>query len=513
MTRAGKRYDLAIVGAGFGGALLARLLAEQGRSVLLVERDRHPRNRIGESTTPLANLCLERIGRRYGLGDLVDLSAYGRWKRSQPELRCGLKRGFSFLKHQLNTPYQVAGDNHNLMMVAASPDDDCADTQWWRADVDYEFVRRAVASGVEYRDRCQVVDLLVNDDRVELVAQVDGQSTSWSAGFLVDASGGNFARQWLSVGEGKLETNTGLLAGHVRGVDNSHFAWPERTPYAPLSAAVHHLVADGWLYQLQFDNQNATDEQLASVGWVVRGGLPLEKLESGERVGLWRELLSDYPSLQRALGCTKFIGPMVYKQRLQRRLATAYGDHWVALPSAYATIDPLFSTGIAWTLRGVERLAEVLAAQKVATERVAKYGQDVAQECDQIDRLIAGAYQVINDVGRFFDYCALYFSLVSFAELQERLVLQDRATPGFLGSANPNCVELIDCARNGDWEQAGFRPWLKRSLKPWNLLGLVEQERHNLYPVDLAVLRDRIALLGIEPSEFDRLLPLLRGTA
>ena len=56
--------DVVIVGAGFAGALTAMALRRRGRSVLLVERGRHPRFAIGESSTPLANLLIEELADR-----------------------------------------------------------------------------------------------------------------------------------------------------------------------------------------------------------------------------------------------------------------------------------------------------------------------------------------------------------------------------------------------------------------------------------------------------------------
>ena len=57
------------MGSGFAGSLMARVLAVQGYDVVLLERGAHPRFAIGESSTPLANLSLERLGTRYGMAD------------------------------------------------------------------------------------------------------------------------------------------------------------------------------------------------------------------------------------------------------------------------------------------------------------------------------------------------------------------------------------------------------------------------------------------------------------
>ena len=53
--------DVAILGAGFAGSVLAMVLRRLGRSVVLVERGAHPRFAVGESSTPLANLVLESL--------------------------------------------------------------------------------------------------------------------------------------------------------------------------------------------------------------------------------------------------------------------------------------------------------------------------------------------------------------------------------------------------------------------------------------------------------------------
>src|SRR5437764_5503241 len=115
--------DLAILGSGFGGTLLALVARKLGYSVALLERGSHPRFAIGESSTPLADFKLAAIAERFGLDWLRPLAKYGSWKRAQPEIGCGLKRGFSFFRHQAGQPYRAHSDNGNALLVAASPDD------------------------------------------------------------------------------------------------------------------------------------------------------------------------------------------------------------------------------------------------------------------------------------------------------------------------------------------------------------------------------------------------------
>src|SRR4051812_13632066 len=99
-------FDIAIVGSGFGGSLLAMIARRLGRSVILLERGQHPRFAIGESSTPLANLLLEEMAHRYELPRLLPLVKWGSWQKTYPSLGCGLKRGFSFFHHTLGAPWR-----------------------------------------------------------------------------------------------------------------------------------------------------------------------------------------------------------------------------------------------------------------------------------------------------------------------------------------------------------------------------------------------------------------------
>ena len=152
-------FDLAIVGSGFGGSLLAMVARRLGLRVVLLERGRHPRFAIGESASPLAGVVLEGLADRYGLPRLTPLASYGAWKRSYPDVVCGLKRGFTYFKHHEGEPYRSCPDRSTQLLVAASPSDELSDTHWLRADVDHFLVREAIDTGVEYVDQVSLDEL------------------------------------------------------------------------------------------------------------------------------------------------------------------------------------------------------------------------------------------------------------------------------------------------------------------------------------------------------------------
>src|SRR3954452_21815501 len=111
--------NIAIVGSGFAGSILARILQGQGHRVLLLDRQRHPRFALGESSTPLAAICLERLAARYALHDLPALAAWGLWRQALPHLRRALKRGFTFYGHSPGLPYANGASTERRLLVAA----------------------------------------------------------------------------------------------------------------------------------------------------------------------------------------------------------------------------------------------------------------------------------------------------------------------------------------------------------------------------------------------------------
>ncbi|RMH14811.1 MAG: hypothetical protein D6701_10895, partial [Gemmatimonadetes bacterium] len=322
-----------------------------------------------------------------------------------------------------------------------------------------------------------------------------------------------------------LRTRSGLVYTHFAGAPpfreaaRSPRARFEAGPYPDEWAAVHHVLPDhGWVYALRFDDGRV------SAGALLADPEAHEGLARGEGEGVWRALLDAYPGLARVFGRARPLRPFAAAPRLQRRRHTAVGEGWAALPHAYAFVDPLFSTGIAWSLRGVERLADALLSEGPGRRERAlgRYEDLVAREVERIDRLVAAAYAARGDFALFGAHAMLYFVAVSWAETRERLFAGETSCwDGFLGVGDP----LLDGAFEegaarvtalvGDGPPralprdvvAGHHRWLADVLAPRNVAGLLDESRRNLYPADLEVVVDRAPLVGLSPEAMRARLP------
>ncbi len=523
-----QRCEVAVVGSGFAGSLIARVLATLGYSVALIERGAHPRFAIGESSTPLANLTLERLAARYGLDDCYELATHGRWLASRPQLMRGLKRGFTYYRHHAGEPFAAHAAPERLV-VAASPDDAIADTHWLRAEVDHHLVREAIAAGVDYREQVELTSASVASDGVMLRGRTrDGGSIAFDAGFVVDATGpGGFLARQLAIPSALEHTNTrsALVFSHFDGVGLMGERFPQlpNAPYPEDWAAVHHIIDEGWMYSLRFD------DGVTSAGFLLspQGAASLS-LDGGriDATALWRRLAERYPTIGDLFADASPRFPIACIPRIQHRLTRAVGDRWVLLPHAYGFVDPLFSTGIAWGLRGVERLADAFSqaagGSRVPSEHaLARYEALLAAEADQVDRLVAGAYEAMSHFDLFAAHSMLYFSTVSYAEVSQRFAPDEPwAWSGFLGVGDPVCDTLFAESLRRLRELApsaspdarrGYADWVAEAIGPRNIAGLADSSRQNVYPVDLDVLVDRHALLGLSREQIVERLPLLRG--
>ena len=500
-------YDVAVVGSGFAGSLLAMIARRQGRSVVLLERGRHPRFAIGESSTPLANLLLEDLAARYDLPGIAPLAKWGTWQAALPHLDCGLKRGFSFFHHRLGE--RGSGDRQDQLLVAASPNDRIADTHWNRADADAHFVREAQATGVDYYDEVDLTHAVETAGAVELIGNRGGRELRISAKFVADASGPRgFLHRSLALSEAPIPAfpQTQALYTHFRGVGG----WPAGEPGAPYpvdDSAVHHVFDGGWIWVLKFRSG------ITSAGVALQSPLA-EQLRLAEGAPAWFRLLELLPSVRDQFAASEPLRPFVHTPRLAFRSSAVSGNRWVLLPSAAGFVDPLLSTGFPLALLGVERLAAILEQQWDCGDfgpALEAYARRTDQELLATARLVAALYDAMDRFPVFASLSMLYFAAASYSETVRRLA-RGHLAPDFLLSEHPHfgarLPGIFDLARSAHTpdDAARVHSAVLEAIEPINIAGLENPDRRNWYPVDAADLFRGAAKLGASRGELEQML-------
>jgi FADH2 O2-dependent halogenase len=506
--------DVAIVGSGFAGSLTALALRNIGRTVVLVERGRHPRFAIGESSTPLANLLLEELADRYSLPQIRVFSKWGTWQRSRPDVAGGLKRGFTFFFHQPGQPFGDDREHDRQLMVAASPHDDIGDTHWYRPDFDQNLVREAEAAGAIYLDDTAIDRVAFDGDRATLDGTRLGQPVHIRASFVVDASGPRgFLSRALGLDASPLRwlPPTQGLYTHFEHVTRWDAVRPDADrPYPADDAALHHVFAGGWIWMLRFGNgvtsagAALTDETAARIG-------------AADGAAAWDRLLAGLPSVREQFQSARTVHPWIHSPRLAFRTARVCGPGWALLPSAAGVIDPLLSTGFPLALLGIGRLLDVLertAPGKKCQERdnaLRAYERITLAELDATEQLVAALYASMDDAALFKRLTLLYSAAASFSEAARRLKRPEIA-PGFLLRAHPafgpelHALCAMALAKPHGRARDELIKMIDAAIEPFDVAGLCDGSRRDWYPARAEDLVQNASKLRATAGEVDALL-------
>jgi FADH2 O2-dependent halogenase len=483
--------DVLILGAGFAGALMALTAQRVGLRVVLVEKGQHPRFAIGESSTPISNLTLESLARAYDLPRLLPLAKYGRWQAAYPHLACGLKRGFTFMKHEPGRTFEPRPDHATELLVAASPRDEVGDTHWFREHFDHFIVREVEAAGIPYYDQTEVV-ALEHADGWQVRARRSGIELSVRAAFLVDATGpsGLVPRALgIDARPTTVRTNAWSVYSHFVDVRWWRDILTEQGgnvfdhPYHCDHAALHHVLDDGWVWVLRFNNG------VTSAGVMYDGERrPPENVDPPSE---WAALLRRYPSLGRQFECARPVQPWTRTGRIQRKVERAAGNDWAMLAHAAYFLDPLFSSGNAHSLLTIERLTRILAqhwGRPSMKAELAEYGAMLLREVDFIDRLVHGCYRSFRRFDVLAPFTMYYFAGAIHSEERRMKGLAGERDEFLFSHHAPfrqalvqGYERLLQLVDDSSSSARDFELQVAKDIAPYNTAGLCDPAKNGMY--------------------------------
>jgi FADH2 O2-dependent halogenase len=414
--------------------------------------------------------------------------------------------------HRADEPFVDDEHHTRQLMVAASPNDEVADTHWYRPDFDRMLVEEAQEAGALYFDETTIESATQTGARMTLEGTRHGRHLVVHAGFVIDASGprgfltrilgsGGVTPRWLPPTQG--------LYTHFQGVG----LWedvcpPDATPpYRPDDAALHHVFPGGWIWVLRFNNG------LTSAGAALTDALAA-RLRASDGETAWRRLLDTLPSVREQFLSSRATLPIAHSPRVAFRCREVVGEHWALLPSAAGVIDPLLSTGFPLTLLGVGRLVHVLDTTAPGDGRqavLAGYARDTQDELDVTEQLVAALYACMADPELFKRLSLLYFAAASFSETVRRLG-RPHLAPGYLLHRHPTFGPTLGaCAASAATVPQGAKrialfDRIDRAIEPFDAAGLRDHSRRGWYPVLASDLITSAAKLEASAEEVHGLL-------
>ncbi len=324
------RVDVAVIGGGPAGSTLASLVAREGHSVLVLEKDAHPRFHIGESLLP-HNL---KIFRRLGLLEQVRAIGVD-------------KLGVDFTSQEPDARPQEIRFDEALDLVPG-----CEQAfQVRRSDFDRLLFEHAGHSGAGLATGVRVnsVDFDAAPDPILQLACGDARR-QLSARFVVDASGRDtlLARQ-LRLQERNREHGTAALYGHFRGV-------PRRSGDSAGNISIYWFD-QGWMWMIPLP------DDVMSVGAVCNPDYLRSRSDRVE--AFFDATLKRNPQAWARMRQAERISPITATGNYSYRARRLAGKRWLMVGDAGVFVDPVFSSGVYFGMHSAECGADVVLAELV----------------------------------------------------------------------------------------------------------------------------------------------------
>jgi flavin-dependent dehydrogenase len=303
------KCDVLAIGGGPAGSTIAALLAERGRNVVLVEKDRHPRFHIGESLLPLNLPLFERLGLKNKIAQ-IGLIKYG--------------AEFISPYHNKSVTYNFANAIDKRFPYAY---------QVRRSVLDEILFKNAAAKGAQTVEGCRVTDVEFLSDGGAIVRgrTEEGEERSWRTRFVVDATGRDtLLANKFGLKERNRRHNSAAMFGHFSGA--------HRLPGKAEGNITIFWFDQGWFWFIPLSDGTT------SVGAVCRPAYM--KSRKGEFDAFFTATIALCPAIAERLRDAKLLGPVTGTGNYSYRAKRMTGDSFIMLGDAFAFIDPIFSAGV-----------------------------------------------------------------------------------------------------------------------------------------------------------------------
>ena len=349
--------DVLIIGAGPAGSAAAAILAEHGRSVVVLEREKFPRYHIGESLLPFTFYPLQRLG-------LIEKM-----------------RQSAFVKKYSVQFVSTSGKASQPFYFNTRYDEDVAQTwQVLRSEFDQMLVDHARGKGATVLEGVTVTGLLRERGRV---VGVRTQQKEYRAPMTLDCSG---------------KESFAAVRNHWRLRDpqlNKIAVWTyykgaKRDPGIDAGATTVAFVPEkGWFWYIPQHNDMVSVGVVAEAKYLTRGGIKDAKAIFDREIdqNLW---IKDHlaPGIQ--------VGEYFITNEFTFHSRYCGEEGLLLVGDAFCFLDPVFSSGLMFALKSgimaADEVQKALLAKDFSPSRFADYGQSLRLGIENMRKLIYAFY-------------------------------------------------------------------------------------------------------------------------
>jgi flavin-dependent dehydrogenase len=340
-TKDSHQYDVIVIGAGPARSSAAALLAEQGHSVLVLEREKFPRYHIGESLLPFTYHPLKRLG-------LIDKM-----------------RQSAFVKKYSVQFVSTSGNASHPFYFFDRYDQEVAQTwQVLRSEFDLMLMNHAREKGAVVHEEVRVRELLKEGDRVAGVrAQYNsGAETEYRAPITLDCSGkDSFAAVKNRWRIRDPELNKVAVWTYYRGAKRDEGIDEGATTVA-------FIPQRGWFWYIPLHNDWVSVCVVAEGKYLSRDGVR-------EPEQMFRREIGENAWIQEYLAPGKRTGPYYITHEFSYHARHCAAEGLLLVGDAFCFLDPVFSSGLMLALKigvmAADAVHEALNHQDFSPERFA----------------------------------------------------------------------------------------------------------------------------------------------
>lgn len=373
-----KSYDVIVMGGGPAGSTCATLLAQQGRRVLLLEKEFFPRHHVGESLIPETYWPLKRTG------VLEKIKTAGFTKKFSVQ--------FASPSGKTSRPFYFFETNHHESAVTWQVD---------RATFDKILLDHARDCGVDVIEGAAVTDLLMEGDRMTGVAWLPrekpgadpGPRVEAHAPVTVDATGLNAL---ISTRLGLRRRDPGLKKAVIYGYFRNAMRDPGVDEGATLVLKTRE--GNGWFWFLPLR------DDVTSVGVVTDPDYLFKGRGRDYEVILMEEIERCVALAPRMKDACR-VGDVHTASDFSYRSTRMAGPGYVLIGDAFGFLDPVYSSGAFLALKSGEFAADAIEDafrhSDFSEERLGQFGERLTAGLETFRKLVYTFYTDGFSFGQF----------------------------------------------------------------------------------------------------------------